>query len=400
MLQGIRVLDLSRVIAGPYCTMLLADLGADVIKLERPGRGDDLRAVRGSGGMNAQFAAINRNKRSIAVDLQHPEGAALALRLAGGVDVLVENFLPGSMERFGLGYEAIRAANPAVVYASITGFGQSGPYARRPTYNTIAQGVSGIMAITGHPGGPPTRLGGTVTDFAAATLAFGAISAALVHRFRTGQGQYLDLNLLAATLGLLPDIVAQYLDSGVAPGRVGNRNAHLAPAEAYRTGDGYLIAVVMNPDQWERFCGVLGDEALRTDPRFVTNADRLANRAELAERIEASLATAATSEWVARFEAAAIACGPIHEFDQVFEDPQVRHLGLATEMEQPGYGRVGMLDFPFKASARPAAAHRPAPRLGQHTADVLAELGLEPAEIERLATVGAIALASETGASV
>src|SRR5213594_1785534 len=308
MLEGIRVLDLSRVIAGPYCATLMADLGADVVKVERPGRGDDLRAWRGD-GMSATFAAINRNKRGIAVDLQHPEGARLVLELARRVDVLVENFLPGVADRLGLGYQAVSAANPSVVYASVTGFGQTGPHARRAGYNTIAQGMSGIMALTGTPGSPPTKVGGSVADLAAGFLAFGGINAALVHRLRTGQGQHLDVSLLAASLALLPDPVAHFFaGGGVRPRREGNRNPNLAPAEAFATKDGLINIVIMNPDQWERFCATLADEALARDPRFATNDARLANREEFRARVERALATATTAEWVARFEKAAIAC--------------------------------------------------------------------------------------------
>ncbi len=392
LLDGIRVLDLSRVIAGPYCAMLLGDLGADVVKLERPGRGDDLRDWRGRDGMSAVFAAVNRNKRGLAVDLQRPEGVKIAFELARRADVVIENFLPGVADRFGLGYEAVRAANPPVVYLSVTGFGRTGPYAQRPGYNTIAQGMSGLTAITGMPGHPPTRVGGSVADLASAFLAFGAVNAALVHRFRTGTGQRLDVNLLASTLALLPDPVAFYFDSGVRPGREGNRNPNLAPSDAYRTSDGHVAVVVMNPDQWERFCRVLGDETLAADPKFKTNADRVRNRAELTARVEAALVGHSTAEWVQRFAAAAVAAGPIYEFDQVFEDPQVSHLGLVTETEQPGYGKVKMLGFPFTASSAPAAIRRPAPRLGEHTAELLEELGLPRAEIERLAAAGVVTL--------
>jgi crotonobetainyl-CoA:carnitine CoA-transferase CaiB-like acyl-CoA transferase len=244
------------------------------------------------------------------------------------------------------------------------------------------------------PGHPPTKIGGSVADVAAAFVAFGAVNAALVHRFRTGEGQHLDVSLLASTLGLLPDPVAHYLASGVRPGREGNRNPNLTPAETYRTADGYLTVVLMNPDQWGRFCEVLGDELLRTEPRFATNDSRLANRAELVARIEAVLATAPTAHWVERFEAASVAAGPLYEFDEALADPQVRHLGLIAELEQPGYGRVRTLGFPFRASATPAAIRRPAPLPGEHTAEVLGELGLAPAEIERLAAGGAIMLGS------
>jgi crotonobetainyl-CoA:carnitine CoA-transferase CaiB-like acyl-CoA transferase len=393
MLDGIRVLDLSRVIAGPYCAMLLGDLGADVIKVERPGRGDDLRALGGGQGMSASFAAVNRNKRGIAVDLQHPEGRRVAFELASRADVVIENFLPGVADRLGLGYGAVCVVNPGVVYASVTGFGQTGPLARRPGYNTIAQGMSGIMALTGPPGTPPNKVGGSVADLAAALTAFGGVTAALVHRFRSGQGQHLDVSLLASTLGLLPDPVAIYFDTGVRPGREGNRNPNLSPAEAFRTRDGWMNIVLMNPDQWDRFCEVLGDAAIRGDPRFKTNADRLAHHAEFKARVEAILGERSTAEWVARFESASIAAGPIYEFDQVFTDPQVTHLGLVTEVEQPGYGRVKMLAFPVRASATPATIRRPAPRLGEHTREVLEELGRSTHEIDRLADTGTVAFA-------
>ncbi|MBI1735541.1 MAG: CoA transferase [Candidatus Rokubacteria bacterium] len=392
LLEGIRVLDLSRVVAGPYCAMLMADLGADVIKLERPGRGDDLRDWGGAQGMSAVFAAINRNKRGIAVDLQSPDGARLAFELARRSDVVIENFLTGAAEKLGLGHAAVRAANPGVVYASITGFGQTGPYARRPGYNTIAQGMSGLMALTGMPGHPPTRVAGSASDTAASLMAFGAINAALVGRARTGEGAHLDVSLLASSLGLLPDPAAHYFESGVRPQRHGNRNPNLTPAEAFRTKDGFITVVLMNPEQWTRFCGVVGDDELRTSARFRTNADRLQHHAELKERVERVLATAATAEWVDRFEAASIASGPIYELDEVFADPQVKHLGLVAKMEQPGYGPMRMLGFPFAASGRRPDVRRPAPLLGEHTAEVLGEIGVDAGEIGRLAASGVIQL--------
>jgi crotonobetainyl-CoA:carnitine CoA-transferase CaiB-like acyl-CoA transferase len=395
ILGGLRVLDLSRVIAGPYCATLLADLGADVVKLERPGRGDDLRHWRGGEGMSPVFAAVNRNKRGVAVDLQHPEGARLALALARQADVVVENFLPGVADRLGVGYQAVRAQNPAVVYVAVTGFGQTGPYAQRSGYNTIAQGMSGLMALTGMPDHPPTKVGGSVADLAAAFLAFGGVCAALVQRFRTGQGQYLDVNLLASTLALLPDPVAHFFAAGgIRPPRAGNRNPNLAPAEAFRTKDGYLNVVIMNPDQWGRFCEALGDEAMATDPRFATNDARVAHREEFRARVERVLATDDTAVWVTRLEKAAIACGPIYELDEVFNDPQVQHLELVTEIEQPGVGPMRLLGFPYRVSAGPIGIRRPAPRLGEHTEDVLQEVGLSPAEIERLAAAGVVQLPS------
>jgi len=250
------------------------------------------------------------------------------------------------------------------------------------------------MALTGMPGHPPTKVGGSVSDLAAALHAFGTVNAALVHRFRSGRGQHLDVSLLASTLGLLPDPIAHFFASGGArPRREGNRNPNLAPAEAFQTKDGFLNVVIMSPDQWERFCHALGDPELAGDPRFANNDARVANRDEFRARVEARLATATTEEWVRRLEKATIACGPIYEFDEVFADAQVQHLGLVTEMEQPGYGRIRMLGFPVRGSEIDARVRRPAPALGEHTAEILGELGIERREIDALAASGVIALA-------
>ena len=392
MLDGIRVLDLSRVIAGPYCAMLLGDLGADVIKVERPGRGDDLRYLRGGEGMSAPFAACNRNKRGIAVDLQKPDGARRVFDRARQADVVLATILPGVAARLGVGYAQVSAVNPRVVYASVTGFGQDGPYARRPGYNTIAQGMSGLMALTGMPGHPPTRVAGSVSDVSASWVAFGMVNAALVHRERTGRGQHLDVNLLASSMSLLPDPASIFLASGVRPTREGNRNPALTPAEAFPTKDGWINIVLLNPDQYARLCEVIGDPELKA-PRFATNDLRLANYADFRARMDAALAGATTAEWVERMEKGQIAAGPIYEFDEVFDDPQVRHLGMVVELDQPGLGPTRVLGFPSRASATPASIRRAAPRVGEHTDEVLRELGVAPEEIERLIAAGVVARA-------
>ncbi|PYM22505.1 MAG: formyl-CoA transferase [Candidatus Rokuibacteriota bacterium] len=393
MLDGIRVLDLSRVIAGPYCAMMLADLGADVVKVERPGRGDDMRYLGSSkDGMSLGFATINRNKRAIAVDLQHAEGLKIILELARRADVIVENFVPGVAERLGVGYTAISATNPAIVYASVSGYGQDGPYARRPGYNTIAMGMSGLMALTGQPGDPPTRPGGSISDVAASYIAFGAVCAALVQRFRTGRGQHVDVSLLASSVALLPDPAAHYFASGVAPARVGNRNPNVTPAEAFKAADGFINVVILNPEQYEKFCRALGDEGLVSEPRFATNDARIANHAAFKSRVETALAKRTVDDWVEGFIAVGIAAGPIYEFDQVFGDAQVKHMGMVQEVEQPGLGSVRMLGFPFAVGGSRPPVRRPAPRLGQHTREVLAEIGISAYQFERLVASGAIGL--------
>ena len=393
MLDGIRVLDLSRVIAGPYCAMMLADLGADVVKVERPGRGDDMRYLgNGKDGMSLGFATINRNKRAIAVDLQHPEGLKIVVELARRADVILENFVPGVAERLGLGYQALSAANPAVVYASVSGYGQDGPYARRPGYNTIAMGMSGLMALTGQPGDPPTRPGGSISDVAASYIAFGAVCAALVQRFRTGRGEHVDVSLLASSVALLPDPSAHYFSSGVVPKRVGNRNPNVTPAEAFKASDGFINVVILNPEQYEKLCRALGDEGLISEPRFATNEARVANHPAFKARIEAAMAKRTVNEWVERLVGVGIAAGPIYEFDQVFEDAQVRHMGMVRDVDQPGLGSVRMLGFPFAVGGSRPPVRRPAPRLGEHTREVLGELGISASDIDRLATLGAVAI--------
>jgi formyl-CoA transferase len=252
-------------------------------------------------------------------------------------------------------------------------------------------GMSGLMALTGHPGDPPTRPGGSISDVAASYIAFGAVCAALVQRYRTGRGQHVDVSLLASSVALLPDPAAFYFASGIAPKRVGNRNANVTPAEAFKAGDGFINLVILNPDQYEKFCRALGDDGLITEPRYATNDARIANHPDFKARVEAALARRTVDEWVERMIAVGIAAGPIYEFDQVFDDPHVKHIGMVREVEQPGLGSVRMLGFPFAVGGQRPPVRRPAPRLGEHTREVLTELGIPASEIDRLAALGAVA---------
>lgn len=384
-LEGIRVLDLSRILAGPLVGAVMAEMGADVIKIERPGRGDDMRWLRGNTGLTASFATFNRGKRGIAVDMSKAEGRDIVLRLAAKSDVLIENFLPGTLARLGLGFDEVKAVKPDIVYASITGFGQSGPYARRGGYNSVALGMSGFMALTGMPGHPPTRPGGSLADVAAANTALGAINAALVRRERTGQGAYIDVNLLASALGLLPDPVANFFESGTPPARLGNRSPSVTPGEVYEASDGLVTIVLTSPDQWRKLCEELGDMEMFDDPRFRTNGDRLRNFDAFRSRMDAHIAKAPTADWVERLSRLSIAVGPVYEFPEVFEDPQVLHLNLVKTVEQPGLGPVKMLDLPFRSVPETGKRDSVAPRLGEHTNEVLSEiLGLDADEIARL----------------
>nr|WP_156711195.1 CaiB/BaiF CoA-transferase family protein [Nitratireductor arenosus] len=384
-LEGIRVLDLSRILAGPLVGAVMAEMGADVIKVERPGRGDDMRWLRGNTGLTASFTSFNRGKRGIAVDMGKPEGRDIILALAKKSDVIIENFLPGATAKLGVDYQSVKAVKPDIVYASITGFGQTGPYARRGGYNSVALGMSGFMALTGMPDHPPTRPGGSLADVAAANTALGAINAALLRRERQGEGAYIDVNLLASALGLLPDPVANYYESGKPPKRLGNRSPSVTPGEVYETSDGLVTIVLTSPAQWRKLCEELGDMEMFEDSRFKTNGDRLRNFDAFRARMDAHIAEATTAEWVERLSRLAIAVGPVYEFPQVFEDPQVVHLELVKTVEQPGLGEVKMLGLPFRSMPETGVKNSIAPRLGEHTHEVLRDLlGMDAQALDRL----------------
>jgi crotonobetainyl-CoA:carnitine CoA-transferase CaiB-like acyl-CoA transferase len=401
-LAGVRVLDLSRVLAGPWCTQTLADLGADVIKVERPGRGDDTRGwgppfLKDAHGAEtaeaAYYLGANRNKRSITIDLAVPAGAALVRRLAAGCDVLVENFKVGDMARHGLDAASLLAALPRLVYCSITGYGQTGPYRDRAGYDYAVQGQGGLMSVTGErddlPGGGPQKVGVAVADLFTGLYATVAILAALRHRDATGQGQAIDMALLDTQLAMLANLGANFLVTGTPPGRAGNAHQNIVPYQVFEAADGHLILAVGNDEQFVRFCAVAGADWC-TDPRFGKNAGRVRHRDVLVPAIAERMKARRRDDWLAALEAAKVPCGPINDLAQAFTDPQVVHRGMVVEVEHPLAGALRLVGSPMKLSATPPRARRAPPLLGEHTDEVLAEFGLAAGEVAALRAAGAI----------
>jgi len=391
-LDGVRVVDATQVMAGPFCTMLLGDLGADVIKVEPPG-GDSTRTMAGSRGTESPgFWSINRNKRGIVLNLKDERGAQIFRSLAARADILVENYRPGAMEALGLGHAALRALNPALIYASISGFGATGPYAPRGGFDLVAQGMSGIMSVTGEAGRPPAKCGVPLTDLGAGLLALQAILAAYVHRLRTGEGQRVETSLLEAGIALSIWESAQYFSGGGMPEPMGSAHRMFAPYQAIRCADGYITLGAANTRTWERFAGALDRPDLVDRPEYANAEDRVRNRHRLTEEIEAVTVSRPRAHWLSRLEAAGIPCGPIFDYGEVFADPHVRERGMVQEMDHPEGGRIRVVGPAVKLSETPARLRRPSPRLGEHTAEVLREIGYPDAEIQALAASGVIAL--------
>jgi len=385
-LSRFKVLDLTRVRAGPTCVRQFADFGADVVKVETPGAGDG-----GLGGprLGSDFQNLHRNKRFVTLNLKHTSGKEALFRLAAWADVLVENFRPDVKDRLGVGYDAMRAVNPRLVYASISGFGEDGPYRMRPGFDQIAQGMGGLMSVTGAPGGGPMRVGIPVADLTAGLFAAQGIMAALLERESSGQGQWVQVSLLAAQIAMMDFQAARYLMEGEVPGQAGNNHPTSIPTGVFATADGYVNIATSGNAIWARLAAALGLDALVDDPRFDTGGARQQNRDELNRLIEAVTLTRSSAGWVEALEAAEVPCGPVYSMDQVFADPQVRHLGMAPKVQHPELGEVALVGQAVKLSRTPAELRTATAALGQHTEDVLQDLGYSAGEIAAMRAEGA-----------
>lgn len=392
-LAGLTVLDLTRVLSGPYCTMMLADMGARVIKVERPGRGDDTRAWGPpfQSGESAYFLSVNRNKESVTLDLKHPDGRRVLDALIGRADVLAENFRPGALDRMGLGYADLSRRRPDLVYCSISGFGRSGPRRREPGYDAVMQGEGGLMSITGAEDGPAYRLGVAIVDIVSGMFAAYGVAVALLARERTGRGQFVDVGMLDAAAAVLTYQAGSYFATGRAPGRLGNRHPSITPYESLEAADGELVVAAGNDQLWRALCGVLDLGALADDPRFRTNADRVAARGALRPLLVERLRTRPVADWLTKLKAAGVPCGGVRDLEQVFSDPQIVERAMVVALDHPIAGAIRQLGVPVKLDGTPGAVRTPPPALGQHTDAVLRDdLGFDPEEIARLREVGAL----------
>ena len=397
-LSHIRVLDLSRVLAGPWCSQHLADLGAEVIKIERPGTGDETRAwgppyLKDADGNDtteaAYYLSCNRGKKSLTLDISTKEGQDIVRKLAAKSDVVLENYKVGQLKKYGLGYDELNAINPKIVYCSITGFGQTGPWSHRPGYDFIIQGLGGLMSITGErddlPGGGPQKVGVAVTDLITGMYATIAILAALTHRERSGAGQYIDMALLDVSVAMLANMNMNYLTSDQVPKRWGNAHPNVIPYQVFACSDGHIIVAVGNDSQFRKFCEALGVSDLGSDERFATNSNRIRHRAALIPLLEPLVKLRTRDEWVNALEAAGVPCGPINNIDQVFENPQVKARGIKVDIPHPLAGSVPQVASPMRFSETPIEYHTAPPTLGQHNDYVLRELlGMHADEIKRL----------------
>jgi formyl-CoA transferase len=403
-LSHIKVLDLSRVLAGPWAAQNLADLGAEVIKVERPIKGDDSRAfappfLKDEQGNttkeSAYYCAANRGKKSITVNLSHPDGQKLVLELARGVDVIVENYKVGDLARYGLGYEDIKAINPGIIYCSVTGFGQTGPYKDRPGYDFMAQGMGGLMSITGEredlPGGGPQRVGVPIIDMSTGMYASVAICAAIAHRAVTGQGQWIDVSLLDSCVALLANQAMNYFATGESPSSLGNAHPNIVPYQTFKTADGAIILACGNDNLFKKFCEIADCTHLAEDPQYSTNAVRVRNREELTRLLNLIFLKHTTKEWVKLLDDAGVANGPINKIEEVFREPQVQARGMQIELPHSVAGKVTLVGSPMKFSETPIKHEMPPPALGQHTDEILTQFLMKSkSEIDKLKSEGVV----------
>jgi crotonobetainyl-CoA:carnitine CoA-transferase CaiB-like acyl-CoA transferase len=390
-LAGVKVVDVTHVLAGPFCTMLLGDMGAEVIKVENPEHGDHARAWPPFwNGVSSHFLAVNRNKRSITVNLKHRRGAEIVGRLAAGADVLVENLRTGTADRLGIGYAALSRRNPRLIYGSISGFGRTGPMAAQPGYDLIVQAYAGLMSTTGEPAGAPVRTGYSVVDLFTGLMAYAAIVTALQQRERTGRGQLVETSLLESTVALMSYHAVGHLATGQVPGRMGSAHPSLVPYQAFAASDGPFIVGCNNDRTWVRLCAALGREELAHDPRFATNGDRVRNRAELVAILEAHFRHGTVERWVAKIGAAGVPCSPVQDVAQVVADRQVAARGMLAEIPHPLIPGLRVPACAMKLGDSPAVSAQPPPGVGEHTEQVLAELGYGPDEIEELRRNGVV----------
>ena len=385
-LSGMVVLDLTQIMAGPFCTMTLADMGANVIKVEKPDGGDDNRRMGPPfiKGWSAGFLALNRNKRSLVLDLRSEDGQAVFKRLVKGADAVVENFRPGVMDRLGLGYDALTAIKPSLIYCSVSGFGNTGPDAKKGGFDLVAQGVSGLMSITGHPSMPPAKVGVPITDISAGLLAANGVLCAYIYALKTGQGQQVDTSLMEAGVAYTVWESSVYFAEGEIPGPLGSAHRVSAPYQALRTSDGYLNIGAATQPTWEQLCRAIGLEALIDDLRFILPGDRKARQDELADLLEETFTKDTTSNWLKMLEEAGVVAGPIYNMDQVYKDPQVLARKMLVDLEDSDLGTIHNIGIPVKLSGTPGQIRTRAPMLGEHSAEVLREHGFSQSEVDQL----------------
>lgn len=394
-LAGMRVLELAQIMAGPTAGMMLADMGADVIKVEKLPGGDDARGYQEPrvNGISAPFLILNRNKRGIALNLKHPRGRDVLLRLVRDADVLTENYRLGTLEKLGLGYDVLAQVNPGLIYCAVSGYGRTGPYADKGGFDLIAQGFAGLMSITGEPGGPPAKTGNSVADINAGILAVVGICAAYAHKLKTGRGQVVDTSLMEAALQQTYWHAAIYFATGESPGPTGSAHVLTAPYQAFRTKDGWINIGGANQANWERIAEVLGHPEWRDDPRFRTNSDRMRNLEALVAAMNAVLVTRTRAQWIEAFDAAGVPVGPVHSIGEALAHPQTQARGMVVDLVHPQAGPTKALGCPLHFSDTPTSIERPAPLLGEHTREVLREYGYSDEQIDALAAEGAIEIA-------